>query len=169
MHICQDICKFYCLNLDHSNMFQAFDGVVAMVLKYNVLQLQNFVLNEAPNNNDVKRIVNIVLNEAPNSNVHLTAVGTQQFLMVAIYPSCRKADLPETRDNNTVTRRYVWVEINFAIERMEAIYSVVQVVGRLVWAGRQAVRQKFLRFDNFNSANSEAYSSCLNRFMVLIA
>ena len=46
-----------------------------------------------PNNNDVKRIANIVLNEAPNcndathiaNNVHLTAVGTQQFLMAAIY------------------------------------------------------------------------------------
>ena len=48
--------------------------------------------NEAPNNNDVKRVANIVLNKAPNSNdathvgnnVHLTAVGPQQFLMVAI-------------------------------------------------------------------------------------
>ena len=47
------------------------------------------MLNEVPNNNDVKRIANIVLNKAPNSNdatrvgnnVRLTAVGTQQFLM----------------------------------------------------------------------------------------
>ena len=52
----------------------------------------NCVLNKKPNNNDVKRIANIVLNEAPNCNdvthvgniVFLTAVGTQQFLMVAI-------------------------------------------------------------------------------------
>ena len=50
------------------------------------------MLNEAPNNNVIKRIANIVLNEAPNSNdatrignnVRLTAVGTQQFLMAAI-------------------------------------------------------------------------------------
>ena len=42
----------------------------------------NFVLNEAPNNNDIKRVASIVLNEAPNSNdatrvgnnVRLTAV-----------------------------------------------------------------------------------------------
>ena len=47
----------------------------------------NFVLNEVPNNNDVTRVANIWLNKAPNSNdamcirnnVHLTAVGTQQF------------------------------------------------------------------------------------------
>ena len=52
----------------------------------------NYVLNEKPNNNDVKRIANIVLNEALNCNdttsvgkiVRLTAVGAQQFLMVAI-------------------------------------------------------------------------------------
>ena len=50
------------------------------------------MLNEAPNNNDIKRVANIVLNKAPNSNgtmhvgnnVHLTGVGTQQFSMVAI-------------------------------------------------------------------------------------
>ena len=42
------------------------------------------MLNEAPNNNDIKHVANIVLNEAPNSNdamyvrniVRLTAVGT---------------------------------------------------------------------------------------------
>ena len=51
------------------------------------------MLNEAPINNDVKRLANIVLNEASNSkdatrvgnNVRLTAVGTQQFSMVASY------------------------------------------------------------------------------------
>ena len=51
------------------------------------------MLNEAPNNNDVKHVANIVLNEAPNSNdtmhvennnMHLTAMGAQQFSMVAI-------------------------------------------------------------------------------------
>ena len=50
------------------------------------------MLNEVPNNNDVKRIVNNVFNEAPNSNntmhmgiiVRLTAVGAQQFSMPTI-------------------------------------------------------------------------------------
>ena len=50
------------------------------------------MLNEVPNNNDIKRVVNIVLNKAPNNNdttcvgnnVHLTAMGAQQFLMVAM-------------------------------------------------------------------------------------
>ena len=43
------------------------------------------MLNEAPNNNDVKRVANNVFNKAPNSNdatrvginVRLTAVGAQ--------------------------------------------------------------------------------------------
>ena len=50
------------------------------------------MLNEAPNDNDVKRVANIVLNEALNNNdttrvgnnVRLTAVDAQQFSMVAI-------------------------------------------------------------------------------------
>ena len=50
------------------------------------------MLNEVPNNNDVKHIANNVFNEAPNNNdatrvginVRLTAVGTQQFSMVTI-------------------------------------------------------------------------------------
>ena len=51
------------------------------------------MLNEAPNNNDVKRVANNVFNEASNSNdatriginVHLTAVGAQQLSMATIY------------------------------------------------------------------------------------
>ena len=69
-------------------------------------------MNEAPNNKDIVCIENIALNEVPNSNdamriknnVHLTAVGAQQFSMAAIQPSYRKADLPETRDNDTIKR-----------------------------------------------------------------
>ena len=49
------------------------------------------MLNEIPNNNDDMCVANIVLNEVPNSNdakrvgnnVRLTAVGAQQFSMVA--------------------------------------------------------------------------------------
>ena len=50
------------------------------------------MLNEAPNNNDITCMANTVLNKVPNSNdatrvgnnVCLTAVGEQQFSMVAI-------------------------------------------------------------------------------------
>ena len=70
-------------------------------------------MNKAPNNNDIKRVANIVSNKATNSNdttrvgnnVRLTAVGAQQFSMAAIWSSCRKANLPETRDNDTITRK----------------------------------------------------------------
>ena len=52
----------------------------------------NFMLNKAPSNSDIMRIANTVLNEAPNSNdamhvgnnVRLTAMGAQQFSVVAI-------------------------------------------------------------------------------------
>ena len=76
------------------------------------------MLNEVPNNNDVKYVVNIVLNEAPNSNdttcignnVRLTAVvhNNSQWQLYSHHtekPSYRKADLPETRDNETITRK----------------------------------------------------------------
>ena len=109
------VCKFFCLILVHSNTFQAF-------VMYNLMQqLQcssikfcsyNFVWNEVPNNN-VTSIINIVLNTAPNSNdamrianiVSLTTMGAHQFSVAAIQPSCRKADLPETRDNDTIARK----------------------------------------------------------------
>ena len=50
------------------------------------------MLNEAPNNNDVKLVANNVFNEAPNSinamrvgiNVRLTVVGAQHFSMASI-------------------------------------------------------------------------------------
>ena len=50
------------------------------------------MLNEAPNNNDVTCVANILLNKVPNShdtmhignNVPFTAVGAQQFSMMAI-------------------------------------------------------------------------------------
>ena len=71
------------------------------------------MLNEASNNNDAMHVANIVLKEAPKSNdathignnVHLTAMGAQQFSMMAIQPSCRKTNLPEMRDNNMITRK----------------------------------------------------------------
>ena len=50
------------------------------------------MLNEAPNNNNVKRVADNVFNEVPNSNdttrvginVRLTSVGAQQFSMATI-------------------------------------------------------------------------------------
>ena len=103
------ICKFYCLILVHSNTFQAFDHVVTSIKFCSY----NFVLYKVPNNKNVKHIANIMLNKAPNSNdatrvgnnVRLTAVDAQQFSMVAIQPSCRKANLPETKDNDMITRQ----------------------------------------------------------------
>ena len=143
------ICKFFCLILVHNNTLQAF-------LMYNfVYQLQcssikfcsyNFMLNEAPNNNDVKRIANIVLNKAPNShdatcvgnNVRLTTMGTQQFSMTATQPSRRKANLPETRDNDT-TRKVRVSEIDFVLGKNGG-YIPSSLGGRLISVSRQAVK-----------------------------
>ena len=138
------ICKLFCLILVHSNTFQAFDCVVAIVLKYKVLYSYNFVLSEAPNNNDVTRVGNIMLNETPNSNdamhvgnnVHLTAMGAQQFSMVAIQPSCRKANLPETRDNDTITRK-VRVDRNKLCPQRNGGYMPSSLGGRSISVGRQ--------------------------------
>ena len=64
-----------------------------MVWKYSSRRLTDWrLLNKATNNNDVKHVENKVFNEAHNSNdamrvsinVHLTAVGAQQFSMVTI-------------------------------------------------------------------------------------
>ena len=71
------------------------------------------MLKEAPNHNDITQVANIMLNEVPNSNdamhlgnnVCLTALCAQQFSMAAIQPSCRKANLPETRDDDMITRK----------------------------------------------------------------
>ena len=53
------------------------------------------VLNEAPNDNDTTHVAN---------NVCLTTMEAQQFSVAAILPaSCRKADLPEMRDNDMKT------------------------------------------------------------------
>ena len=38
-------------------------------------------------------------------NYYLTTMGAQQFSMAAIDPLCRKADLPEMRDNDMITRK----------------------------------------------------------------
>ena len=140
------ICKFFCLILVHSNMFQAF-------VMYNLMyQLQcssikfcsyNFVLNEEPNNNDITRVANIVFKEVPNSNdathvvsnVCLTTMGAEQFSMAAIQQSCRKANLLETRDNDMITRK-IHVEGNKLCPGKEwRLYA--QQFSRLISVGRQ--------------------------------
>ena len=59
-------------------------------------------------------------------------------------------------------------EINFALGKNGG-YIPSSLGSISISVSRQAVRRKFLQFDNFNSANSKAQSSCLNRFMVPIA
>ena len=54
----------------------------------------NFMLKEAPNNNDSTCIANNELNEAPNkngatgvaNNMRLATIGAKQFLMAIVYP-----------------------------------------------------------------------------------
>ena len=153
------ICKFFCLILVNSNMFQAFDHVVALMLKF---CSYNIMLNEAPNNNVVTRIANIVLNEVPNSNdatrignnVRLTAMGTQQFSMAVIQPSCRKAYLPETIDNDTITRKVCADGNKFCPGKEWTLYTQ-QFRWQVDQCG-QAVKRNFLQFDNFSSVNSKA-------------
>ena len=67
------------------------------------MHIANVVLNEACNSNDTMCVAN---------NAYLTTMGVQQFSIAAIEPSCRKADLPETkadlpvtRDNDMITRK----------------------------------------------------------------
>ena len=78
------------------------------------------MLNEACNSNDAMHVRN---------NVCLTAMGAR-FSMADMQPSCRKADLSETRDNDTITRK-VHADGNelFPEKNGGYIYPVVQAVG----------------------------------------
>ena len=51
--------------------------------------------------------------------------------------------------------RFVWTEINIVLGKNGG-YMPSSLGSRLISVGRKAVRQIFLRFDNFNSVNSEA-------------
>ena len=44
-------------------------------------------------------------------------MGAQQCSMAAIDPSCRKADLSETRDNDTIARKVCVDRKNFALRK----------------------------------------------------
>ena len=127
------ICKFFCLNLVYSNTFQAF-------VKHNlVYQLQyssikfcsyNFILNKVPNYNDVTSVAISILNEVPNSNdvnnLCLTTVGAQQFSMAAIYSSCRKADLPEMRDNDMIYQFIAYCYLQYVLDVANIYHSTIQ-------------------------------------------
>ena len=51
---------------------------------------------------------------------------------------------------------------------MEAIGSVVEAVGHLLWSGRQTKCLQFTKFLKFNNFDSKARLGCLNRFTVPI-
>ena len=70
-------------------------------------------------------------------------------------PSCREADLPEMRDNDTITRRFMRTEISFALGKNGG-YIPSSLGGRWISVGRLAVRQNLLQFDDFNLVNSKA-------------
>ena len=99
------------------------------------------MLNEAPNNIDIMHIANIMLKEVPNSNdathvasnVRLTIMGTQQLSMVAILPSCRKADLPQTRDNDTITRSEAIMLLKLNIILFSNSYNFTYYSQNYVW------------------------------------
>ena len=60
------------------------------------MNIANIMLNEEPNSNDAMHVMN---------NVYLTTMGTQQLLMATIQLSCKNANLPERRNNDTITRK----------------------------------------------------------------
>ena len=106
------------------------------------------VLNKAPNSNDITCAANIVLNEVPNSNdttriannVCLTTMCAQQFSMATIWPSCRKADLPDTRDNIRITRKVDAYKNKLCLGKNGG-YMPSNLGGRLISMGRQAVSE----------------------------
>ena len=76
--------------------------------------------------------------------------------MVVIMQNTQKPIFVKTKVNATkITKvRGDGNKFRTAWERMEAIGSVVEAVGRLLWSGRQTKclqLTKFLKFDNFNS------------------
>ena len=78
--------------------------------------MAKIMLNEAPDNNDVTCVA---------GNVCLTTIGAQQFSMSAIDQSCRKADIPEKRDSDTMTRKVCMDRKSLPWERIEAICPIV--------------------------------------------
>ena len=49
----------------------------------------------------------------------------------------------------------MWTKINIALGKNKG-YMPSSLGGKSISVGKQAVRQKFLRFDNFNSLSSKA-------------
>ena len=104
---------------------------IAIVLKYMKFCSYHFVMNEAPNNNSVKRVANIVLNKAPNSNnatcvgnnVRLTAVmGARLYLIITMLPISTSSIIPDC----TTHQRYHFYDklLSQSHSGMELQYSV---------------------------------------------
>ena len=66
----------------------------------------------------------------------LTAIGVQQFSMVAKLPPYRKAGLPEMRDNNMTTRK-VHADRNKLSPGKNGGYMPSSLGGRLISVGVQ--------------------------------
>ena len=95
------------------------------------MRVANVMLNEALNSNDATRIRN---------NVRLSAMGAQQISMAAVQPSCRKADLSQTRDNDMITRK-IRVDGNKLCPRKNGGYIPSSLGDRSISVGgTQAVR-----------------------------
>ena len=60
--------------------------------------------------------------------------------MAAIDPLCRKSKLPETRDNDTITKK-VCVDVNKLCPGKNGGYMPSSLGGRLISVGRQAVSE----------------------------
>ena len=106
------------------------------------------MLNEAPNRNDAMGIAN---------NVRLTTMGTIQFSMAAVYLVITKQSrlTRDERKRHENSKGSCGRKINIALGKNEG-YIPSSLGGRLISVGRQAVRQKFSRFYNFNSLSSKA-------------
>ena len=73
-------------------------------------------------------------------------MGAQQLSIMTIKPSCRKANLPETRDNDTITRKVHADGNKFALGKNGG-YTPSSLGGRSISVARQAVRQKLSPFN----------------------
>ena len=134
------ICKVFCLIVDHSNKFQE-SAMYNLVYQLQCSSIKfcsyNFVLNEEPNSNDTMHVAN---------TVHLTTMEAQRFSMAAIQSSCRKADLLETRNNDTITGK-------------------VRADGSILCPGKEwrlYTRQFMWQVDQCGQAVSECVSECVS-------
>ena len=58
-------------------------------------------------------------------NIRLTTMGKQQFLMAAKQPSCRKADLPEMRDNDMMYQFIASCYLQYVLDAVNIYHSTI--------------------------------------------